>query len=142
MLIAVVFLALRAYPGDFDHRVVDRETEIVRLRQQPGIRIFKFGHLFTTPADQELGRAMMPGMHTADKRIAALEAVHKPLRQQEFEGAVYDRRGDAFSAGGAIQFCQYVVGAEWLMASQQDFQHLAAARSEAQLARFAQAPRR
>jgi hypothetical protein len=64
------------------------------------------------------------------------------LRQQEIEGAVNDRRGDAFSSGAAIQFRQYIVGAERLVASQQDFQHLAAARSQAQLARFAQAPRR
>lgn len=135
-----MFLALRANPGNFDYGVVYRKADIISLRQQAGIAVFDFGHLFTIAADQKLSSALMARMHTADECIAAFEAMNQTLHQQKFERAIDDRRSDTLGISSPIQFRKYVVSTQGLVARQQNLEDLAASRCEAQFTRLADVP--
>ena len=95
--------------GNFDHRVIHREAEVVGLREQVTHVVFEFGDPIATPADQKPGAAALPWLHAGNERVAAFDAVNQALADQEFEGAVDYRRGDPL--GAAIQFGEDIVGA-------------------------------
>jgi hypothetical protein len=46
-----MFPTLCAYPGNFDYRVIDRETQVVRCGEQACLTGFKFGNLFAIPTN-------------------------------------------------------------------------------------------
>ena len=111
--------------------MVNRKSKHIGLRQQCCIAVFELGYSFAISANQELCRTLMTWMHTTDKCIATFDAVYKALRQQEFERAINNRRGNTFSVSSSIQFGEDIVGAQGLMACQQDFEHLPPPRGQA-----------
>jgi hypothetical protein len=129
-----MFLALRTNPGYFDHRVIDRETEIVSFGQQAIVIALELGNLVTVATNQELRSAAMPGLDAGNERVPAFDPVDQAFAHQELERAVNNRRRDMLRASGLVQFGQNIVGAHRLMADQQSLEYLAAARGQAQLA--------
>ena len=137
-----MLLALRANPGYLDDRVIDREADVIGLRQQAWIAMLDLGDLLAITANEELGGTLVTRVYATDKGIAAFDAMDQPLRQQEFERTVHDRRGNALGVIGTVQQGEDIVGAQRLVASQQDFEHLVAARRQPQVSLLANAARR
>lgn len=136
-----MFLAVGADTGHFDHRVVDREPEAVRLGQQFRVAIFEFGDTLTVTADQELRGGAFRGMTAGDERVAALDAVNQTLGKQEIERAVNNRWSDSLVVVVAVQRGQNIVGAKRLVAREQDFKHLSTPGRQPQAARLAELTR-
>ena len=85
----------------------------------------RFADHSATFADQEydrIGGAVV--VHACDECIAACDAMHKPVRSQEFERAVGGDGRRPYVRGR--QPLDDVIGAERLMAAKQDGQDLAA----------------
>ena len=111
--------------------MVNRKSKHIGLRKQGCIAVFELGYLFAIAANQELRRTLMAWMHTTDKCITTFDAVYKALRQQEFERAINYRWCNTFAVSSSIQLREDIVGAQRLVAYQQNFENLPTPRGQA-----------
>ena len=114
--------------------MIDRESETAGFGQQVIITYLELGDLVAVATDQELRATAMPGVNAGNKSVKAFDAMNQAFLQQEIERAIDNRWRDLFVRSGAIQLGQDIVGAHWLVAGKQDFEHLPAARGQPQIA--------
>jgi hypothetical protein len=125
------FAAVRANAGDLDHRRLRREARCAcggaqLLGHRGGRRLADHAAALADQEHHEVAAGVI--VDAGDEGVAALDAVHEAVVAQEVERAVDgDRRRARAGRGGAVHD---LVGAERLVALEQDLQHLAAQRRQ------------
>ncbi len=118
--------------------MVDRESESTGVSEQQVAAALDFGDALAIAANQKLRARAMTRSGAGNERVATLDSMNQPRREEVIKGTINDRRRQPLVTRRTVEFGQDVVGTHRLVTGEHDFENLSPAFRQAQLARFAE----